>query len=457
MSFLERFQTSLESLHQFSDSHNHFIKQYVIAFSGGVDSLVLLHCFKQSDVSLRAVHVHHGLQAVADDWVIHCQQVCEQSGIPLDVLYVDAKQKSGTSPEESARNARYQALHENLREGDCLVTAQHLNDQAETLLLQLFRTSSTAGLSAMPRYKTFGDFLHIRPLLSFSREQIESYACQNNLRWVEDPSNQDVNYDRNFVRKEIVPLLKNRWPEVVNQLSTVAGLQANNLRVLEDMAAIDLANAVIMHTSPLKVCVFKVVSILSIKRLRQLSSPRLANLLRYWIIDSLAMQPTRKLLEEMENSLINSQQDANPNILFSGYAFRKFQGDLYLLKMHDEIIIQEKLDWQPASPLKLPDLKCQLKTIMISGEGLNKKLLDESLTVSFRKGGEEFHPLGRCHSRSLKKLFQEANIPPWERDVLPLVYFKGELIAVAGLWVSKDFSAVEGESGWFIAVENLAS
>ena len=450
MPFLKRLQVSLKSLYKLTDNN-----KYVIAYSGGVDSLVLLYCFKEINIAVRAVHVHHGLQTVADDWVTHCQKTCEQFDISLDVLYVDAKQKQGTSPEESARNARYQSLQDNLTEGECLVTAQHLNDQAETLLLQLFRTASTAGLSAMPAYRKFGDHLHIRPLLSFSRKEIEDFAKENGLHWIEDPSNQDTSFDRNFLRKDVLPLLENRWPEVVTQLSTVAGLQSNNLRVLEDMAAIDLANALTMQQNQLKVCVFEVMSMLSMEMLKQLSSPRLLNLLRYWIIVTLERQPTRNLLEEIEKSLISSQQDANPDIVFSGYAFRKFQGNLYLLKTGDELKVQNDLDWNPSSPLKLPGLNIQLKAITSTGEGLDKKLLDESLKVCFRKGGEKFHPAGRRHSQSLKKLLQEANIPPWERDVIPLVYFGDELIAVVGLWVSKGFSVGDGESGWVIGVEGL--
>jgi len=448
MSFLKRFQTSLESLYELPDN-----KKYVIAYSGGVDSLVLLHCFKQIDAAVRAVHVHHGLQAVADDWVEHCQQTCERLNIPLDVLYVDAKQKQGTSPEESARNARYQALHNNLTEGECLVTAQHLNDQAETLLLQLFRSASSAGLSAMPAYKVFGNHVHIRPLLSFSRKEIEAFAQQNNLHWVEDPSNQDVSFDRNFLRKDILPLLQDRWPEVNTQLATVASLQSNNLRVLEDMAAIDLANVLSLQDGQSKNYLFEVVSMLSLKRLKKLSSSRLLNLLRYWVIVTLKQQPTRNLLEEIENSLINSQPDAKPDIVFSDYAFRKFQGDLYLLKTNTKETAQGELEWDPASPLRLSDLNVRLKAVMTSGEGLNKTLLDESLNVRFRKGGEKFHPVGRRHSQSLKKLLQEAGVPPWERDVLPLVYFGDELVAVGGLWVCKGFVVDSG--GWVVEIDGL--
>ncbi len=449
MPFLKRFQTSLESLFTLSENSN-----YVVAYSGGVDSHVLLYCCKQLALPVRAVHVHHGLQDVADDWVKQCQRYCESQNIKLDVLYVDANKKQGQSPEETARIVRYEALQNNLVDDDCLLTAQHLNDQAETLLLQLFRTASAAGLSAMPAAKCIGLNTHIRPLLSFSRTEIECYAKDNNLTWLEDPSNQDISFDRNYLRKEIIPHLERRWPEVVKQLSTVAGLQSNNLQVLEDMAAIDLSNAVTMPCDGLQSGVFEVMSTLSVDKLKQLSPSRLLNVLRYWVKTTLRNKPSRNLLEEIEKTLIHVQSDANPEIIFSGYVFRKFQGNLYLLKDNRDGKSEIEQGWSPVSPLNLSNLKVQLKAVDTDG-GLSRQLLKESLKVGFRKGGETFHPVGRRHSQSLKKLLQEANVPPWERDVIPLVYFKEELIAVGGLWVSKEFSVADGESGWSVIVEVL--
>ena len=476
MSFVKRFQTSLESLSAPSENAH-----YVVAYSGGIDSHVLLHCCKKLKLTVRAVHVHHGLQNIADEWVTHCQSICRVLDIHLDVIYVDAKKNKGQSPEEAARSVRYQALGNNLIDGDCLLTAQHLNDQAETLLLQLFRTASTAGLSAMPVQRQLGRNSHLRPLLSFSRQEIEKFAEDNSLNWIEDPTNQDVSYDRNFIRKEIVPLLENRWPKITGQLSRVASLQSNNLQVLEDMAAIDLANLINVPAYQSIASFYSVVSVLSISRLKKLSVARRLNVLRYWMIKTLRNQPanisskispiispTRNLLEEMDRAVVNSVPDANPVITFSGFEIRKFHSDLYILKSarpcatagkkrgdleHNDL--KQDTVWKPLSPVLIPALNIQLKSIDSIGEGLNRDLLNESLTIRFRKGGEVFHPADRLHSQRLKKLLQEANIPPWDRESIPLVYFKDELIAVAGLWVGKQYAVSGDEQGWLIGVDVL--
>ena len=468
---------------------------YVVAYSGGIDSHVLLHCCKKLNLRVRAVHVHHGLQNIADEWVTHCQSICRVLNIHIDVRYVDAKKNKGQSPEEAARSVRYEALQNSLLDGDCLLTAQHLNDQAETLLLQLFRTASSAGLSAMPAQRHLGKNSHLRPLLSFSRQEIEKFAEENSLNWIEDPTNQDVSYDRNFIRKEVVTLLKSRWPEITGQLSTVASLQSNNLQVLEDMAAIDLANLIKLPTYQSVTSFYSVVSVLSISRLKKLSLARRLNVLRYWLIKTLSkksakispiISPTRNLLEEIDRAVINSAPDANPVISFSGFEFRKFQHDLYLLKptspsfgsltahpcattpslgsltAHPCATTDKKLSdleedtvWQPFSPAVISALNIQLKSIDSIGEGLKKDLLGESLNIRFRKGGEIFHPVGRRHSQRLKKLLQEANVPPWDRESIPLIYFKDELIAVVGLWVCKQYAVSGDEEGWLVDVDVL--
>ena len=449
MSFVKRFQHSLESLCAPLEKSD-----YVVAYSGGVDSHVLLLLCKELKLSVRAVHIHHGLQDCADEWVSHCQETCKDIAVDLEVIYVDANKKKGESPEEAARNVRYQALQQCLHPNDVLLTGQHLDDQAETLLLQLFRSASSAGLAGMPASKAIGDHVLLRPLLSFSRVEIEDYAKQNAFKWVEDPSNQDTSYDRNFIRKDILPLLVERWPEINSQLATVAGLQASNLEVLEDMAAIDLASALSVPAEG-EVTIFEVVSMLALGRLTSLSSPRLLNLLRYWIIVTLQIKPTKNLLEEIERSLINAKPDASPDIVYSGYAFKKFQDNIYLIRSNLVSLDLKEFEWNPSGPLDLTELNIRLTAKPSPSKGLSNKLLDKSLQIRFRKGGEKFHPSHRRHSQSLKKLFQAANIPPWERDVIPLIYLGDKLIAVGGLWVSHEFAVDAGESGWCVELVNI--
>ena len=450
MSFLKRFQSSLESLYDLPvDS------KYVIAYSGGIDSHVLLYCCVKLKLPVRAIHVHHGLQEIADEWVEHCRSICEQLDVYLDVVFVDAKQQNGQSPEESARNARYAVLHDNLQDGDCLITAQHQNDQAETLLLQLFRTASAAGLAAMPERKQLGKCLHIRPLLPFSRLEIEAFAKESRLHWIEDPSNQDVTFDRNYVRKNIIPVLTERWPEIAKQLSTVAGIQQGNLRVLEDMAAIDLANVVVIPVFQSLLCRYPVISVLSITALKKLSTERLFNLLRYWVISEAGVSPTRNLLQEIVKTIIHTKQDVNSIVAYSDFEYRKYRDGLYLLKVGTEIDIEEDIVWEPLSPIVLPGLNTRFSVLKRPGTGLKIELLSKPLRLRFRQGGERFHPENRQHSQSLKKILQEEGVPPWERNTFPLLYFNDECIAVVGLWISKQYAVDKNEQGWVIEIEKI--
>jgi tRNA(Ile)-lysidine synthase len=207
-----------------------------------------------------------------------------------------------------------------------------------------------------------------------------------------------------------------------------------------------------------------VASVISITVLKQLSSPRLLNVLRSWIIKNIESShrrtsPTRNLLEEIEKTIINAQQDASPVIAFSGYEFRKYQSDLYLLmpKWSQSVIntvVSTEVEWKLMSPLDVSEWKIRLVAVRKIGEGLQQNLIEGSLKIRFREGGESFHPAGRRHSQRLKKLLQAEGIPPWERDTLPLLYYKDELVAVAGLWIAKKYAASGNESGWVIEIQN---
>jgi len=454
MSLVNRLQISLESF-DVPEKNAH----YVVAYSGGVDSHVLLYCCLQLKIPVRAVHVHHGLQAVADEWVNHCQLICKELEIPLDVIHVNARKKHRESPEETARKVRYQALKDSLQQGDCLLTAQHIEDQAETLLLQLLRSASTAGLSAMPEQRQLGNHLHLRPMLFFSRQEIVDFANEHALRWVEDPTNCDTAYDRNFLRQDVVSVLKSRWPEFSRQMATVARLQSKNLQVLDDMAGIDLAQLIMPVKQPV-FSFYKVISILSLDGLRNLSGARRSNALRYWIQQSCSNQTTRvsvtrKLLEEIDRVFIDSSLSANPVITHLFYEIRLFKGALYLLetrsdtRRHD---ITTEISWDAENPLTIPSLNTRLTIKPTTGIGLNRVLRKKPLMIRFRQGGEVFHPADRSHSQRLKKLLQDVAIAPWDRGAIPLLYSGNELIAVIGLWTSRQHTVANGEEGWLIEV-----
>jgi len=435
----ERFQKILGS---FPVPRN--VKNYVVAYSGGADSHVLLHLCKKLKLPVRAIHVHHGLQKIADDWVEHCTMVCARLKIPLHVSHVDAKPLQGESPEEAARIARYQALTTDLVADEVLLTAHHKNDQSETLLLQLLRGAGPAGLASMPMVRLINNNLHIRPMLEFSRDEIIVYAENNNLEWIEDPSNQNSGIDRNLIRNEILPLIKTRWPQVDGSLVQVAQLQQDSLEVIEAMAATDLASIIAEDDT------------ISLTALRLLSQVRQLNVLRFWINRNAQDRPTGNILHQLVNNVINAADDAEPLLRWNNTEVRRFQQRLYLLpvlKEHDENMC---LTWSLKDELVLNTLGIKLSVRRNKSPGLSASLLEKPLTVRFRQSGEKIKPAGRKNTHTLKKLMQEAGIPPWMRARIPLLYHNDELVCVCGHWFAEKFSVLKkGETGWQPLIRKL--
>ena len=431
MTLSKRFSETLESLFlsQNSSIQDSSIKSYLVAYSGGLDSHVLLHfCAKYSSLPVRAVYIHHGLMAEADLWSVHCAEVCEALQVPFKTIHVDASKRVGESPEETARKARYTALKSELEPGDCLLTAHHQDDQSETVLLQLFRGAGSAGLAAMPLISKSNHIFHARPMLGFSRDEIHEFANDNGLKWVEDPSNTDTDFDRNLLRQEIIPHIKKRWSKLGDSLSKVATQQQDTLEIIEAMAAIDLAS-IVTHQS----------HVIDMAGLVKLSQPRQLNVLRYWINSSAHDAPTANVLQQLIQSVLPAADDANPEVCWGQSEIRRYQGKLYCLKQieHDE---SDVYDWNPREKLMLVNLGIELQAEQASIQGLNIESLDENLKVSFRQGGEKIRPVGRKNTHSLKKLMQEAGIPPWQRSRIPLIYFKNELICVYGYWIVDGYS-----------------
>jgi tRNA(Ile)-lysidine synthase len=429
-------------------------QQFWLAFSGGLDSTVLLHALTKlpEKIPLRAIHINHGWHPNADQWAQQCAAFAEKLGVTCDVITVDAKAQQGKSPEAVARTARYQAFASVMQKNDCLLTAHHQDDQAETLLLQLMRGAGVKGLAAMPEISEFAHGSHLRPLLNFSRANLEQYAQENNLTWIEDDSNLNLKFDRNFIRHQLMPLLKQRWPSAPETLARAARHCAAADELLEELATKDLNSCRGERRSPAGDQ--PVAPTLIIKNLLQLNISQQRNVLRYWLQELNISMPSEAQLEHIQNDILHSREDADPKVSWGEVEVRRYQGELFLIKKLDSRLRgnddQQKFAWELNQPLKLPNIGT-LTATQKTGCGIRCDLItDNKVTVSFRQGGERFHPQGRQGSHPLKKLFQEWKIPTWQRDQIPLIYYEDELIAIVGYAVSEKFAAHKEILGWEI-------
>ena len=417
---------------------------YQVAFSGGLDSLVLLHALcalrNQLDAAVGAVHVHHGLHADAGKWDARCQQVCNDLGVAYTLLRVDGRPPRGESPEAAARDARYRVLAGWLPSRHYLLTAQHQDDQAETLLLQLLRGSGVSGLAAMPAMTGLGAGQHLRPLLDVTRMALHQYASAHALCWIEDPSNLSSVYDRNYLRHQVLPLLRNRWPAVSSSLSRSAAHCAEASALIRQLAETDLQGAAGEHADTL-----------SVAGLVALPSDRQRNVLRAWLKHCSGGTPSTAVLARIVNDVLYSRADAGPAVRWDRYEVRRYRDEVFCLPQTASRKTSQALHWSLSAPLTLPGAGGVLSALPVSGAGLRRADASAGgVRVSWRMGGEVCIPAGRKHHHSLKKLFQEQGIPPWERQRIPLIYIEEKLAMIPGLWVCEPFQAGPGEPGVLI-------
>ena len=414
---------------------------YVVAFSGGVDSHVLLHLLAtQRDAlsgTLSAVHVDHQIQTGSGDWEVHCRAVCEDLEIPCHCLRVDGRPRRGESPEAAARSARYRALADWLPTAAVLLTAQHRDDQAETLLLQLLRGAGPKGLAAMPENSALGAGRLLRPLLDCSRAQIIDYARQQGLRWVEDPSNSDTRYARNLLRQRVLPELHQHWPGLSKTLARAAAHQADQAELADALAEQDHVTCTEAVTG----------NCLSVSALHSLSAARQRNLLRYWIHTQRLPAPTQVVLERIRTEMLTQRADASPCVEWPGAELHRYRDQLFVmppLPAHDS---SARHAWNGTDEVWLEQAGGALGVTPARGAGLRQSIAEFGLEIRFRQGGEQLQPAGRKHHHALKKLFQEWQVPDWERARIPLLYQHETLLAVAGYCVAEGFQARSDESG----------
>lgn len=394
-------------------------KRILLGYSGGLDSSVLLHLLAHekvlSDKSVMAIHINHGLSEYADQWQEHCQLQCDQLGVKLIIKKVNLSRDTGESLEKLARDARYHVFQTLMQANDRLLTAHHQNDQAETLLLQLFRGAGLKGMSAMPLSKPLGKGNLFRPLLSYSRVELETYAQLHGLNYINDDSNFDTDFDRNYIRHKILPSLQMKWPNAVKNIARSAQHHADAQYLLDLQASQDLVKVQLTTRK------------LSIQRLELLSISRQRNVLRYWIGHQDYPLPSEAVLQQIIDQALLAEPDAEPLITWADIEVRRFNQALYIMPALNHFDSSQVIPWKNQYQLK----------------GIAMTELKGKLSIRYRRGGERFHPQGRDKSQTLKKLMQEWKIPTWQRDRTPLLYHDDQLIAVIGYAFAQGYPYVE--------------
>ncbi|UJF18886.1 tRNA lysidine(34) synthetase TilS [Vibrio sp. SS-MA-C1-2] len=449
----------LTTLPNFSTQLSPFqsVPSITIAFSGGVDSRVLLRNVslwaKENDCldRVNAVYIHHGLSVNSEIWAEKCQLWAEDEGIICYVERVDVSQDKGVSVEQEARNARYQALTPYVKPGGILVTGQHADDQVETFILALKRGSGPAGLASMPYQLSFAEGQIIRPLLTYSRQEIEVYAQQHRLQWVEDESNQDNKYDRNFLRNTLIPQFVDRWPGWKKAVNRTAKLCGEQEHLLNELTADKLQQAIFKDGS------------LQIDSLVRLSDALSRRLVRDWIKQKKQLEnsnitlPSEAQLQQIFHSVIDAKPDANPQVCWGDIQVRRYQNRLYIvenLPSIEDLVIDIQLDKWVRLPENLGEIRLQHRPFGDGNLRLPIELNEETqtalspITIRFNGSGIAIKPVGRQGKRKLKKLYQEYGVPSWLRKRTPLLFYGENLVSVADLFENSAFVGLDCQLYW---------
>jgi len=425
----------------------------LVGLSGGVDSVVLLDALhriaRTLGFHLSALHVNHQLSPNAGRWSAFCRDWCRARGIPFRAVKVRVLR--GNSVEAAARVARYAAFAG--AAADYVVLAHHQDDQAETVLLQLLRGAGVKGLAAMPLLRAEGrgprvegkttrhstlDTRHaapaiLRPLLDVTRSEIEAYARKRKLKWIEDESNQDIYFQRNYLRHEVLPVVARRFPAYRATLARAAQHLAEAARTLDEVAAADGAEWIASGS-------------LAVDALRRLPAARARNLLRYFLAGHGLTMPGAVRLEEALRQALDAKQDARVLVELGDITLRRHAGNLHLVRSGSAPPAHFEKRWRGEKEIALPELGGVLSLAPARGSGISlARLGARPVTIRVRQGGERLQPDCRRPRRSLKNLLQEARLPPWQRERLPLLYCGEHLVWVAGIGVDCRYQAASGE------------
>lgn len=415
----------------------------VLGLSGGLDSIVLLHLLADTNkvlpFKLSAHHVHHGLSPNAGVWASFCAEFCKNLNIPLIVSKVKVSKNRGLGVESAARDARYQALLND--DADLVCVAHHQDDQAETLLLQLARGAGVKGLASMGAINN----KLLRPMLDVPRSTLEAYANAHKLTWIEDESNFDTKFDRNFMRHEILPVLSKQYPAIRRTISRVAYHMAEADILLDELAAMDITICQLDQTDNKQI---------NLKLLAHLSIARINNALRWWLKQHDCDMPTASQLTQIRKQLFEAKLDANIKIkLSASLILRRFQGSAFIVdnKNTTSLSISPNLFsliWKGEKVVTLPD-QSRLMFSKEIGTGIAMRHIEKlHLFIRYRQGGERLKSEENRPRRSLKNLFQSSNIPPWQRERLPLLFLNDELVAIPDVAIAEKYVANADELGF---------
>lgn len=419
-------------------------EQLLVGFSGGLDSTVLLSLLSEvvAPERITGLHIHHGLSMNADRWQQQAAEVCRSLGVCFETESVTITQ-SGSGLEAAARDARYALFEKRLGKGGLLLLGHHADDQVETVLFRLLRGSGARGLSGIPATRRLGASRLIRPLLKYPKAALQRYAEERQLRWIEDESNQQDQFDRNYLRNQLIPLLAARWPDYSQGVMRTAEQSRQADQLAAAVARADLAD--------LEPRSERGGWSLALPGFEKLEPLRQKNLLRHWPQIQSLPALAQTMIDEILSALLPARDDSEPKVVRSDLQVCRYRQRLYLLRNRSQPSGRPQTDqelclfWDGDEPLVLPDGNL-LTAEPVIGQGLR---LDDpqSLTVRFRRGGERCQPVGRQHSNSLKKLLQEYALEPWWRERVPLFYIDEKLVAVGDLWVCEGWQAEAGSEG----------
>ena len=435
MADLQDFEDSF--LGQFSSID---AEKVCLALSGGLDSMVLLHLMHahlNGKYKIRAIHVNHNLNENSNDWSNFCKKQCSQLGIDLTIESIHPE-NNGSGLEASARDERYQVIKENLTQNELLLTAHHKDDQLETILFRIFRGTGINGLRGIAHYKDDKSHIILRPLLHYSRADLEGYAAANKIKWIEDDSNEDTSFDRNYIRNLLVPKIKERWSRAEESAHRLSIIAAENYELLNELALEDLSEESDLES-------------VGIDCFDSHSIPRIKNMIRFLIEKNDMDMPSMHILNSGLIDLINDDEKTS-EIKWGNFVIRRFNKRLYFLNktIAMPLIPPDKITWSIHQSIDLHYPIGSLETDFSNGSGISLDKCSENLQIKFRKGGEKISLGTKKTPKTLKDFFNEKKILPWTRDKIPLIYDDQHLICIGDFWINDDFIANQKERSFVI-------